>query len=207
MKKKTLLCVIICTIGIFVACNNNQTATDGGDKATPEREIVYNDKIQNTFFGVPFGASKEGVVSAFEKQDFYEDRYSTDERLSFKKKEGGPWGLTKGRFSFGGLNWSQLYVNLSNNQFYSIEFTSAHKTKESAMENFEGVLSAVSTKYHLFEDPIDDTTSYKRFAGVTKDNQWVIVSCYSYESVSNERYIGVSLTYGDNNFYNVSEEL
>lgn len=85
MRKTFIIGAVLCAFGLMTACNN-QTADDGADKATQENEIIYNDKIQNTFFGVPFGASKEGVVSAFEKQDFYEDRYSTDERLSFKKR-------------------------------------------------------------------------------------------------------------------------
>ncbi len=204
MNRTIIIGTLACIVGLMTACNN-QKRTDGGDK--PTQEIVYNDKIQNTFFGVPFGSSKDEVVAGFAKHDFYEDRYSTNDQLSFNKKDGGPFGLIMGRFSFGGINWSHLYVNMSNNQFYSIDFTNAHKTKESAMEQFESVMTAVSAKYQLFEDPIDDTTSYKRFAGVTKTNQWVLVSCYSYESVSNERYIGVSLAYGDNNFYNVSNEL
>lgn len=207
MKNTLLLGTLICTIGLFVGCNNGQSVSDSAEKTTQEKEIVYNDRIQNTFFGVPFGSSKDDVVVGFAKHDFYEDYYSTNDRLSFKKKDGGPHGLTMNAFSFGGMNWRQLNVYLSNNQFYAIEFTSSHKTKESALESFENVLSEVSVKYNMFESPIDDTTSYKRYMGLTKENQWIVVHCYSYESVSHERYIGVTLAYGDNNFDNVSDEL
>lgn len=207
MKKKTLLCAIICTTGIFVACNNSQTTTDGGDKATPEREIVLNDKIQNTFFGVSFGATKDEVVSAFAEHDFYEDYYSTDSRLSFEKKT-SQHGLKEGRFSFGGLNWKHLCVNLANNHFKSIEFTNAFRTKESALESFDYVLSVVSSKYQLYEEPMEDTSSYKRFVGRAKyGEQWVTVNCYSYESVGYQRWVGVTLAYGDNSIISVSDEL
>ena len=206
MKNIELFVSIMFAFGMMTACNN-QTASDGADIATQEKEIIYNDKIQNTFFDVPFGSSKEDVVTGFAKHGFYEDYYSTDDRLSFKKKDGGRHGITMNAFSFGGMNWRQLNVYLSNNQFNSIEFTAAHKTKESALENFDHVLSEVSAKYHLFESPLEDTTSYKRYIGLTKDDQWIIVHCYSYESVSHQRFIGVTLAYGDNNFNNVSDEL
>lgn len=207
MKTKTLLGIIVCAVGITAACtNNNQSAIDSSETKT-RKIFEYNDKIQNTFFGVPFGSSKDEVVTGFAKHGFYEDYYSTNDRLSFKKKDGGRHGITMNAFSFGGMNWKQLNVYLSNNQFNSIEFTKGHKTKESALECFDYVLSEVSAKYHLFESPVDDTTSYKRYVGLTKDDQWIIVHCYSYESVSHERYIGVTLAYGDNNFDNVSDEL
>lgn len=207
MKRTFIIESVACILCLMTACNNSQTTTDGGDKATPEREIVLNDKIQNTFFGVSFGATKDEVVSAFAEHDFYEDYYSTDSRLSFEKKT-SQHGLKVERFSFGGLNWELLYVNLANNHFKSIEFANAFRTKESALKSFDNVLSAVSSKYQLYEEPIDDTSSYKRFVGIAKyGGQWVIVHCYSYESVGYQRWVSVTLAYGDNSIISVSDEL
>ena len=207
MRKTIIWGVVGCAVGLMMACNNNQTVKGGEDKATQEKDIVYNEKIQNTFYGVTFGSSRDEVVTGFAKQGFYENHNSTNDRLSFEKKEGGRHGIAMNAFSFGGMNWTQLHVYLSNNQFYAIEFTSAYKTKESAMESFDKVLSTVSAKYHMFESPIDDTTSYKIYIGKTNNNQWVEIHCYSYESVSHKRWIGVTLAYGDDSFNAVSNEL
>lgn len=207
MRRIFIVGTIACVLGLMTACQNSQTTTDGEDTITPERDIAYNDKIQNNFFGVPFGATKDEVVSGFAKHDLYEDNYSTDSRLSFEKKT-HRHGMKVECFSFGGLNWELLYVNLANNHFNSIEFTNAFKTKEAALKDFDDVLSAVSSKYQLYEDPLDDTSSYKRFVGRAKyDERWVVVHCYSYESVSYQRWVGVTLAYGDNSIVSVSDEL
>lgn len=208
MKKVLIICMVTFAFGLMTACNNtnntNQTPTEEG-KETPQ-EIVYNDKIQNVFFGVSLGASKKEVVDGFLKQGFYENSYSTDSRLVFEKKS-SRYAIPAEFYSFGGMNWKFLNVYLSNDHFQSIEFANPHKTKTSALESFNQVLSAVSAKYNLYEKPSSDTSLYKRYIGETVDKQWVMVSCYSYESVSYERWYGVALVYGDNKFVDVSDEL
>lgn len=204
MKKISLILLLV--MSIFVCSCNNQESNELGKEDQQSNEIVYNDKIQNVFFGVPIGATKEEVIDGFAKYDFYEDNYSTDSRLSFEKKNGQD-GLTLNSFSFGDLNWGQLYIYLKNNRFQQIEFINGFKSKDAALEDFEYVLSLLSSKYNMYEEPLDDTTSYRRFVGWTKDSQWVLVHCFSYESVSNSRWIGVCLAYGDNKYRVVSDEL
>ena len=208
--KKVLLYSVIISSMILNACNStsnsNQTSTETKDAELKTHEKVYNDKIQNVFFDVPLGASKEEVVEGFAKHGFYENSYSTDSRLSFEKKT-SKHALPSEFFSFGGMNWKFLNVYLSNNHFQSIEFTNPFKSKKSALEHYEDVLSPVSLKYNLYEKPSSDTSLYKRYCGETKDKQWIIVTCYSYESVTYDRWYGVSLVYGDDKYTNISDEL
>lgn len=200
---------IIILIGCFflVSCKNGATQNNEEEnRSSKGQTVVYNEKIQNVFFGVSFGASKNEVVEGLAKHNLYENEYSTKTRLSFEPRA-SLYSLPKEFFSFGGMNWHLLYVNMTNNCFRSIEFMDAYKAKESAMEDFEIVLSKVSSKYQMYEEPLDDTTSYKRFIGKTNDNCWVLVHCFSYESVSHQRWIGVKLAYGDDKYNGVSDEL
>ena len=206
MKKKillvtTALIVLIC----ITSCGNSQTNTDTEGNTT--KEIEYNDNIQNVFFGVHFGATRKEVIDGFAKNYFYENKYSTNDRLTFDKRDGCRYCSKMESYSFGGMNWSMIYVNITNNHFQSIEFANAFKTKKTALENFEDVLSVVSSKYKLYENPMNDTSCYKRYSGKTTDNKWVTVYCGSYESLSYERWVTVTLAYGDENFNEVSEEL
>lgn len=51
------------------------------------QEIVYSENIQNTFFGVKFGSSKEDVINAFEKKELYINKTSSSiENLNFLPK-------------------------------------------------------------------------------------------------------------------------
>ena len=205
MKVTAILFAATC---LLFSCGNKN---NGGDDNNDEKDIVYNERIQNTFFGVSFGASKDTLIEKFKEHNFFTDEYSTDDRLSFNKmSEPSSWGLRSEEefFSFGGMNWGLLYVSFSNNKFYRIKFMNAHKIKQEALDDFDGVLNEVSKKYHLYDDPIlNDTTSYKHYVGKTKNKQKITVSCYSYESVGHERWIGVSLSYTDLNFKTVSDEL
>ena len=195
-------------VGLCVcSCKNAGTdnVKENTDQNTQEQKIVYNDKIQNVFFGVPLGATKAEVIEGFAKQSFRVGSYSTDSRLCFEKVDN--YGYKVKRYTFGDMDWDHLYVNISNNRFQSIEFQSAYKNKESAIDCFDGILSTVSKKYHMYEDPQADTTCYERYVGRTENNQWVILQCSSYESYAHDRWIGVCLAYGDNKYDDVSDEL
>ena len=180
----------------------------GSCKNTKEKEIVYNDKIQDTFFGATFGASKEDVVKAICNHSFaYQSSlFDEDTRQSFIKIDTNTH-TTVERFSFGNMLWEMLDVWYCNNLFHQIRFMNAHKSKESALRNFENVLSTVSSKYHLYEPSIDDTNTYRLFEGKTNEGLWVSISCFRYESISYDIYVGVDLSYGDNNYTSVSNEL
>ena len=203
MKVTTILFAVTC---LLFSCGNKNNGDNNDGK-----DIVYNEKIQDTFFGVSFGASKDTLIEKFKEHNFFPDEYSTDDWLIFNKmSEPSSWGLRSQEefFSFGDMSWCQLHVYFSNNKFYHIEFMNTYKTKQEALDNFDGVLNEVSKKYHLYDDPIpNDTTSYKHYKGKTKNRQKITVSCYSYESIGHERWIGVSLSYTDFNFKTVSDEL
>lgn len=207
MRKTFIIGAVLCAFGLMTACNN-QRADDGADKATQENEIIYNDKIQDTFFGVPFGSTGQEVIDGFRKAGLVIDMSSSTASTLFFESSG-----YDSKFSFGGMSWDYLRAGFSGDgtkedgRFYTIQFCSSHKSKESAIKSFNYVLNTVKEKYVMYENPVSDTTTYERYVGQTMDNHFIMVVCYSYESFSHDRWIGVELIYGDNNYKKVSDEL
>ncbi len=199
MKK---IMVVLLISGLFIcSCNNNETQPKMNNVKV-SKPIKYNEYIQDVFYGVPFGASKDEVIRGFKSNGLIVDlENSTDIFLSFCKRESM-------RFSFGGMDWDYVNVYLCNNRLYEIQFLKTFRTKESALSYFNGVFSKVSQKYHIQESHISDKYTYKNYIGRTYyTSQWVSLSCSSYESFSHEQYVGVWLTYGNDSYNKVSNEL
>ncbi|MBP5481282.1 MAG: hypothetical protein J6Y22_05985 [Paludibacteraceae bacterium] len=203
MKINSLLLLGALSIAI-TSCNNggnNKTSESGTEKEEVKtEEQPYNESIQNVFFGVPFGATYEEACEKLSQDFWFNKRVTTKDRLSLNPKKGG-------KISFGGRSWDLLDMGFSNNRFYTIQLHNTHKTKESAMSEYNSLYSVISRKYNMKTVQESDTTTYGLAYGITKTNQQVWVQCHSYESVSHERWIGVSLIYADQNFEGISEEL
>ena len=170
------------------------------EKKEPKKEIALNDDIQDTFFGVKFGASREEVIDAFQKQGLHLDkRFSTNDFLQF---------LPCGRyFSFGGMSWGCVNVFLSNGKFWAINFNETTENKETALEGYESVLANVASKYKVAELPIEDENLYKKSGGATKDGRYIVIACHKGESFSGEMRYYFGLEYGNPNLRGVSNEL
>ncbi|MBQ1190847.1 MAG: hypothetical protein IIX43_01010 [Bacteroidales bacterium] len=170
------------------------------EKKEPKKEVALNDDIQDTFFGVKFGASKEEVIKAFEKQGLHlDERVSTNEYLSF--------GTYEKYFSFGGMAWQFVNVGLSNGKFWFIRFNLTPENKETALELYEGVLEQVASKYNVAELPIENENVYKKSAGCTKDGKYVTIVSRKGESVGGEMRYYLTLSYKDEKIKGVSNEL
>jgi hypothetical protein len=203
MKVKYIL-IMVAICANMVSCKSK----DGeSNTQVSVKDIAYNEKIQDTFFGVPFGSTGEEVEAGFKKTGLYINSNSTASTLFFN-----PYGADS-KFSFGGLTWDYLRAQFSGDgirnggKFYSIQFCSAYKTKEAALSDFNSVMNALSNKYALTKKNPTDTSTYKIYVGQTRNNQVIYVVCCSYESYGHERWIGVELGYTDNNYNKVSDEL
>ena len=144
-----------------------------------QEEIVFSENIQDTFFGVKFGASREEVIRAFEKEGLYLDNmHSTNAKLFFKP-------LAK-YFSFGGMSWDFIQVHLSNGKFYLIQF--AHENNETVLNELELLLSSLASKYKMNDTKsIEDKTYYKKSFAISDDN-FVQVSCKRVSTDSEIKY-------------------
>lgn len=200
------LCVILITL---ISCKSKpQTGTTGGNNNVVEKEntpeIIYNDSIQDTFFGVKFGTEKRELIRKFESHNLVYDKYlSDDTTLRFRSRSGR-------KFNFGGLSWEMLNVCLSNNRFYFIQFMNAFKDKAAAINEYDGLLSTVSSKYEMMEEAPKDSTEYKISRGYSKKDphHYVVTSVFRYESYRGVIFNGVTLDYFDEDYQSsVSDEL
>ena len=191
---------LVFTLSLFIlSCDKAKEEKTQGKKDS-EKEYVYSENIQDTFFGVKFGESREEVIKAFEKEGLYlVERKSNKDNLWFYR--------SGGNIRFGGYNWDHVGAYLSNGKFYSIVFQYTPEYKETALNRFESVLSDLSEKYKMNEKPIEDTDTYKYYTADSKDGKIIIVSCYKGESSGGEIRYYVSLVYLDAALYKPNDEL
>jgi hypothetical protein len=155
-----------------------------------EEEIVYSENIQDSFFGVKFGASREEVIKAFKKEGLYLNKHISN-------KDGLWFYRSEGNIRFGGFNWNCVFAGFSNGKFYGIQFQYTPEYKETALNRFESVLSALSSRYKMNEMPIKDTNTYKYYLAVSEDENAVAIKCDKGESNGGEMRYYVHLEYVD----------
>lgn len=196
MKKLFLLL----TLSLFTLSFVNAQEEKTQEKKDFKKEFVYSENIQDTFFGVKFGASREEVIKAFEKEGLYlYNRSSNRDDLLFRR-----FG---GNIPFGGFNWDFVFAGFSNGKFVGIQFQYTPEYKETALSQFESVLSALSEKYKMNERPIEDTNTYKYYLAVSEDEYVVAITCYKGESSGGEIRYYVNLEYLDAALYRPNDEL
>lgn len=196
MKKLFLLLTLSLFTLSFV--NAQEEKTQG--KKDSEKEYVYSQNIQDSFFGVKFGASKEEVIKAFEEEGLYLNKHISN-------KDAFWFEPYRGDISFGGYNWDYVCAHFSNGKFYFIQFQYTPEYKETALSRFEPVLSALSSKYKMNEKPITDTNTYKCYTAESKDRKGVAVKCVKGESSGGEMRYYVMLEYIDLTLDKSNDEL
>ena len=190
MRKAIIFCTVICTMLAMTACSNNQT------------QIVYNDSIQNHFFGFSFGDSPQVVHKKLDSIRLYTtDRLVPDDEMSFQPS------YPQDDFKFGGYSWNWLYPMFCNNKLYKIRFLHPFKTKDGAISMYNSLVSSLSNKYHMQTMQVQDPSFLGYYIGWTKNHQYVMVYCNRYESDGHEIWYGTQLVYGDNNYYSGDSEL
>ena len=192
--KKLVYC-FLCFVGVTMfmdSCKSEQT------------KEAFNDSIQGTFFGVSFGADKDELVNKFAEKKLIPDMdISTEDFLAFDPIGGQ-------RYTFGGLDWEHLNVELSDGKFYSILFYNTLKDKAEAIRDGQLLYNTISAKYNLAKEEPKDSSIYLIYRGKSKKESEREVAVYvsRYEAVDKTIYYGTFLQYMDRKFEaTVSEEL
>lgn len=198
--KMILPAIAIClTLQLVCSCDKK---TNELTKTT--QDTLWNEHIQNVFFGVPFGATSQQVIDSFAKHDFILNKnISTKTWLSFDYVKGK-------QFSFGNLDWETLSVWLQNDKFSQIRFEEVEeiKDKDVAIDFFKSVVSELNRKYKLMKKEPSDTTCFGIYRGYGRDKKAIWIICKQSKSVSKETYIYTKLIYCDSTYaYAPSNEL
>ena len=192
MKVKKILILIVASLCLFSFTTNKETKQENENKQ--QQEFIYSKNIQDTFFGVKFGASHEEVKKAFAEQGLYlSDINTREDKLAFVNRNK--------KISFGGGEWNYVIVSFSKGKFYLITFQYATKYKETALETFDAVLPSLSSKYNMNKQPIEDENIYKDYRANSKDGKLVFLYCHRAESSRGEMRYYTNLEYSDCNYY------
>lgn len=193
MKKAFLLLGIVIA-AFFLSCNGHSTK---GEKSSVD--TIWNENVQDIFFGVSFGESKETLIETFKKEGFVANSaISTEEYVHFFP--------TKSRYySFGGCNWEMLDITFSNDKFVGITFMNSSKDKVAAIPQYEHLKKLLTNKYKETIVGKEDTTVYGHTVIFGKNTN-AEATCFRYESISKHILIGVSLTYFSKKYYEGAED-
>ena len=147
------------------------------------------------FFGVHLGATAQEVVDNFSQHGLILlENLSDDDALVF--------GHNSDYYTFGGMQWVNLTVNLNNGKFYNISFYNPRNTKKEAMDDFNYVVANVEKKYKLMDFDPQDSTIYLFKRAYTKSHYVAGVVCYSYKDDDNNTCYTTSLDYTDTDLQN-----
>ncbi len=153
-------------------------------------DTVWNESIQDEFFGVHFGATKKELLNNFAQHGIIcNDNLSTNTSLSMVSNQGE-------YISFGDINWNGLNVYFNKNKFNSIQFYCSFKDKQEALHLYENLKSMLSQKYKFTEmPPSQDSTVYERAIALGKNQNRMGINCAHCESVGHEMWYYVFLDY------------
>ena len=130
----------ILLLGLFVALISSCGKTN-------DKKEEYSDNIQDTFYGVKFGANEDEVLTAFTKEGLRLDKEAYEQGDLFFE------GDSVGGVSFVDFDWDYVAVRHKYNRFNFIGFIKRNDTKDIALEKYIIILSTLSKKYHM--KPID----------------------------------------------------
>lgn len=197
---KSIFLYLSIAIGLLAcySCGNHSKTEDN----QKEIDTLWNEKVQDTFFGATFGDSIPNVIEKLSANGFYLQKdISSESLLHFRARQGR-------YFTFGNLTWEMLDICADNGIFNYIRFVNASEDKASALSSYRNLKNTIAAKYELTEPSNQDTTLYAASLIFGKNQTDASVSCYRYETISNSIMIGVSLEYWSNKeFTPVSDEL
>lgn len=180
-----------CNFSLKVGSGDNDSIGD----SIASTDTLWNDSVQTVFFDTHFGATAQEVVDNFSQHGLMLlENLSDDDALVF--------GHNSEYYTFGGMQWVNLTVNLNNGKFYNISFYNPRDTKEEAIADFKNVVANVEKKYKLMDFDPQDSTIYLFKRAYTKSHYIAGVVCYSYSDESNKTCYTTSLDYTDTDLQN-----
>lgn len=188
----------------FASCfNTNEEGTkeqeeytQGNTKKEATKELEEEQYIQDNFCGVKFGANKAEVITQFERNGFYLDEQgSSKTQLVFDYKQK--------YFLFEEGYWNFLSIGFNFNQFWGITFVYNTTYKEEAINNFNNVVSSLSSKYKMDRPILESDNVLGEYYVLTKEGKGISIKCLKKEDYGG--YYTIHLFYFDKKFNHLIE--
>lgn len=185
MRRFFLVLISITTFICLFSCKgNNQSSNE-----VQIEDTLWNDKVQDTFYGVKLGEPSYKIINALETNGFFIDKdISTESELHFQKNN-------PRYFTFGGFVWTYLDVIINNKKFVGIAFWSPYKERNSALDSYNTLVRTLSNKYQLTNVEYKDSTTFGLKAIYGRNKTLGLITCNEYESVGHEKWIQAALLY------------
>lgn len=171
MKKLLLILPLL----VLFSCNNTTTDESKSnkgltnesksDKVTTKIDTIWNDTVQDTFFGTKFGATLEEVNKNFAMyQALYSDTITkngaSERPYRYLLYGEVPGNLTFNNIYFAGIDWDYVIVYFYHKRFSAISFYTMEKTID-----YERLERLISQKYKLTRiEPVEDGIISKKIA-------------------------------------------
>lgn len=191
-----LLTALATTTLLLPSCVKKAESNEGSEEAQ-KVDTIWNEKIQDTFFGVKFGAPRQEVIDSLTAHGFTMDTDYSDNKNFIH------FVPPTNHYSFGGLTFEHLNVYFNNDKFESIEFYDCcgeiknKQAKNEAIANAENYANALDGKYKLTKTKIkeeDSTSVYYRRAVFAK-NGTIKVCANKGKSIGGDEYYYSNLLY------------
>ena len=125
----------------MVACLMGLTSCGSGEK---------KETIENSFFGVELGASKEEVKDGFTKHGMSLDEVgSTDDMLDFFPNEGDS-------IMFADMKWHQVHAGFFKGKFLVVNLYTIHENDSVAEQDYNRIRSVLETKCKMNDIPLEN---------------------------------------------------
>lgn len=186
---------------LFSTSCNNHVKRNNTQSSKPKVDTLWNDRVQDTFFGATLGEDISVVKEKFVKHGFLlVSSISTDNVLHFKS----PYSSF---FAFGNMTWQMLDVYAINGRFSIIEFKNSSEDKESALRSYETIKNAVSEKYRLTNFGVCDSIIYARSDIFGRNDTRAVILCEKCKTISGKYRFMATLMYATKDLGGVSDEL
>lgn len=172
---------------VVASCNNNKQTSSNGEKL----DTVWNEKVQDTFYGLRLGDSLDvnTIVATLESHGFwFNEKYSSENRSEFICRQSQ-------YFTFGGLGFEILDIFRDNGVLTGVRFMNCSKDKASSLNVYNSIKIRMDSKYSPMSINSNDTTVYALTRYYGKNKVCATVTCFRYESVGKEIFIGTELAY------------